>query len=228
MHAFLQHAHTQRAVDEPAERGGAPDLLVVAAFRVEAHDERGLAEGAAERREVRRQIAAARFLARLDEHQAARQPHPLLFQRGDRGERAEHRVAIVRRAAPVEPSVADHRLPGSEAGQPAGELRLLVEVPVEQHGTRQLSRHVDQQERGAARQTAHLDARAGKRLGAAPVRHQLHRRLHVTVALPVRVELRRLVGDAHVRDQPLDDGVVPGLLDRARQALLVHGFVSCV
>jgi len=39
---------------------------------------------------MRGQIAAAAFFAGLDQYQAARQPHLLLLQRGDRRERAEH------------------------------------------------------------------------------------------------------------------------------------------
>ncbi len=205
MHALGEHAHPQRADQIAAQRGRAPHLIVVAALRVQAHHERGLPKGRAQGLEVRRQIVAAAFFAGLDQYQAARQAHLLLLQRGDRRERAEHRVAVVGGAAAVELALADHRLPGSQTRQPAGEFRLLVQMPVEQHAPRQLARHLDQQQRRPAGQAPHLHAHPGQRLPAAPLRHELYRRLHVSVAFPLRIEHQRLVGNAHVRDQPVDD-----------------------
>ena len=60
---------------------------------------------------------------------AAGGPHGLEGRDG-----RERRVAVVGAAAPVEAVAVDDRLPRAEAGAPARERRLLVEVPVEQHG----------------------------------------------------------------------------------------------
>src|SRR6185312_15533789 len=49
---------------------------------------------------VERQVVAAAFLARLDQDGAARMRHALRLQRQDRGQRAEHRIAVVGAAAP--------------------------------------------------------------------------------------------------------------------------------
>ena len=58
-----------------------------------------------ERVEIRGQVVAAALLAGLDEPDAARVGDALRLQRGDRGERREHRVAVVGAAASVELAV---------------------------------------------------------------------------------------------------------------------------
>jgi len=222
VHALGEHAHPQSADQVAAQRSGAPDLAVIAALGIETHDQRGLAERRTEGLQMCRQIVAAALLAGFDEHHAARQGYPLLLEHGNRRERAEHRVTVIGGAAAVESAVADDRLPGSKSRQPAGEFRLLVEMPVEQHAAGQLAGHVDEQQRRTPRQAPHLDTRAGQCLPAAPLGHQCDRCLHVTVTLPLRIEHRRLVRNAHIGDQALDDRLVPGPADRGLQPLKIH------
>ena len=57
---------------EPAQRRGRPQLVVVRAAGVEAHDERQLADARREVIDVRGQVVAAALLARLDQDDAAR------------------------------------------------------------------------------------------------------------------------------------------------------------
>src|SRR5690606_18996955 len=120
-----QHVDAQRARHVAAQRGREPELVVVAAFGIEADDERRLAEPVGERVDVRGQIRAAAFLAGLDQDHAARVRDALVGERAQRAQRAEHRVAVVRAAAAVELAVAEHRRPRGEAFGPTGELGLL-------------------------------------------------------------------------------------------------------
>ena len=133
MHAFLQHLDREVAAGQAAQRGRAPQLVVVAAARIQAHHQRRLADAVGEVVDVGRQVVAAGFLAGLDQDHAARVRRALLLQRLDRGERAEDRVAVVGAAAAVQPVALDHRLPRAQALVPAGHFRLLVEVAVQQH-----------------------------------------------------------------------------------------------
>ena len=127
-----------------------------------------------ERIDVGRQVVAAALLARLDQHRrSARAATPCALQRLDRGERGEDRVAVVGAAAAVEPVVLDHRRPRPEALAPAGHLRLLVEVAVEQHGRRRspVAGHVDEDHRRAALEAHDLERQARRsRLRAHPAR----------------------------------------------------------
>src|SRR2546421_9897526 len=59
-------------------------------------------------------LPISRFLARLDQHDAARVRHALRLQRLDRRERGEGRVAVVGGAAAVELVAAPHRRPRAE------------------------------------------------------------------------------------------------------------------
>src|SRR5439155_17554081 len=115
VHALREHLGREDAADHAAERGRAPELLVVAAARVEAHDQARRAELRLERVDVVGQVRAPALLARLDEHDAARVARPLLLQRLDRGERGEGGVAVVADAAAVELVAAAHRRPGPGA-----------------------------------------------------------------------------------------------------------------
>ena len=110
----------------------------------------------------------------------------LRFESGNGGQRAEGGVAVVRRTPPIKLAVAQHRLPGAETRQPAGEFRLLVEVAIKEDRARKLARDIDQQHGRAAWKPADLDAHAGNRLGAAPVGHELHGGVHVSVGFPLR------------------------------------------
>jgi hypothetical protein len=95
-------------------------------------------------------------------------------------------------------------------------------MAVEQHAARQLAGDVGEQQRSTAGQAMHLDPHARKRLLTAPRGHQLHRLLHVSVALPLRIEQRGLVRNAHIGGKPIDDRPVPGPGDEAGQPLEIH------
>src|SRR6185437_4287555 len=169
--AFLQHPHVQKAHQVAPKRGRAPHLIVVAAFSVQADDERGVADRIAQRLEMRGKIAAAAFFRRFYQEDTSGKRHALRFERGDGSERAEDGVAIVRRATAIELPVAQYGLPGTETGQPAGEFRLLVEVSVEEHGSRKLAAHTDAQHARAAAKHAHINPPCGEVLAGAPVRY---------------------------------------------------------
>ena len=121
----------------------------------------------------------------------------------DREQRRERGVAVVGAAAAVEPVALDHRRPRAEAVAPAGHLRLLVEVAVEQHGVVGRPRVG-----GAGSPSRSAGVRPGSSWtstvrpaigrGRAPVADQLDGRVHVAVRVPVGVEHRRHVGDADV------------------------------
>ena len=97
-----------------------PQLVVVAAARVEAHDQRRLAD--ARRRGGRRRTAgrSCRIPRRpRSGRRSARAAMPCCLQRLDRGERAEDRVAVVGAAAAVEPVALEHRLPRARGRRPS-------------------------------------------------------------------------------------------------------------
>jgi hypothetical protein len=131
--ALGQHLDLQHAGDHAAQRGGHPQAVVVARAGVQADHQRDIAQPRLEQVDVDRQVVGARFLAGLDQADAARARHALLVQRQQRGDRRVDRVAVVGAAAAVEPVALQDGSPGPEPFAPAGELRLLVEVAIQQH-----------------------------------------------------------------------------------------------
>ncbi len=232
MHAFLQHLHAQVAAGQPAQRGGAPQLLIVAAARIQAHHQRWLADACGQMVDVGRQVVAAGFLAGLDQHHAARMRQALGAQRQYRRQQTEDRVTIVGATAPVQLVVAQHRLPWAEVRIPAGHFRLLVQVAVQQHGVVARfgtgCRNLDEDQRRAAFEAHHLDLHALDGLRARPGFHQGDRLLHVAVRDPIGVEHRRFIGDANVIDQLRDDLAVPGVADELVDLGAVHGDSECM
>jgi hypothetical protein len=86
MRALGEHAHRELAHEVAAQRGGTPELLVVAAFRIQTHHQRGLADTRAERIEVRRQVDTAAFLRCLDHQHTAGEWNFLRLEGGDGGQ----------------------------------------------------------------------------------------------------------------------------------------------
>ena len=215
MHAFLQHLDREIAAGQTAQRCGAPQLLVVAAAGVQADHQRRLADAIGKVVDVGRQVVAAGFLAGLDQHHAARMRHALLLQCLDGGQRAEDRIAVVGAAATIQLVALDHRHPRAQVIVPAGHLRLLVQMAVQQHGVGagfgSCRRDFDEDQRRAAFKAHHFHLHARYRLRLRPALHQLDRLFHVPVGHPILVEHRRLVGDADVLDQLRDDVVIPFL-----------------
>ncbi len=80
MHALVEDAHGEGARQHAAQRGGEPELVVIAAAGIEADDESGRADPRRQMIDVERQIVAARFLARLNEDDATRMRDALIVQ----------------------------------------------------------------------------------------------------------------------------------------------------
>jgi hypothetical protein len=150
--------------------------------------------------------------------------HGLVLERGDSGKRAEHGVAVIGAAAAIELVALADGGPWAAAVAPAGHLRLLVEMAVEQHAVIARARNVDQYDRRALRQPHHLEARPGDagELAPGPAGQQRHRVVHIAMRHPIRVEGRRFVGNADVVDELRHDLVGPALLDKARELGLIH------
>ena len=188
VHAFGQHLDREQAIDDAPERRRAPELVVVAAARVETDHEIRLADAGGELLHVGGQVGAAALLARLDQDQTARMRHPRALHRFDRGEGTEHRVAVVLGPAAIEPIPAADGLPGTEPVVPAHHLRLLVAVAVEQDGLRRRAGHVEQHHRRASGDPERLDGQALDGPAPAPVLDQRDGALDVAIGHPVRVE----------------------------------------
>ena len=71
MHALGQHVDRQRANQVAAQRSRAPELVVIAAFGIEANHEARRANAICKGLDVVRQVVAAAFLAGLDQYEAA-------------------------------------------------------------------------------------------------------------------------------------------------------------
>src|SRR5580698_5170203 len=215
MHALGEHIDRQRTDDVSAQRAGEPEPLVVAGLRVETHHETWSSDIGGERLDVRRQVDAAALLARLDEHDAARVRDIVRLQRRDGRERGEDGIAVVGGASAIQAAVAEHRLPGSETLLPAGEFGLLVEMAVEQYGVAPsvtLRRHLDEDQRRAAREPRDAQGQSGDGLTPGPLGHELDRALHMAMPFPVRIEQRGLVRDAYVLAERGNDRLIPDII----------------
>ncbi len=115
VHSLLENVDAEGARDEPAEGGGAPHLLVVAAAGVETDDERGRADLRRVLLNVERQVGAAALLGGLDEDNAPGVGITLGLQSHHRRKRAKQRVPVVSTATPVQ--LAVHNLQCSETNE---------------------------------------------------------------------------------------------------------------
>ena len=216
VHAFGQHVDAQVELHQPAQRRARPQSVVVSARRVEAHHQFDVTEPVRERLDVRGQIRAATFLRRLDEDDAARVALPAGAHGLDGGERGERGVAVVGAAASVETVTLDPWFPRAEAVVPPRHLRLLVEVAVEQHGSGRRGvrgRYVTHDHGRAPRQPVDRQGQAFDASGGEPVADELDSAFHVSVGFPVRIECRRLVGNADVVLQDRHDPA-PGVVNK--------------
>ena len=143
MHALGEHVHGQGAGGNAAQRGGQPQLVVIAAAGIEADDEGRAADPVGKMVDVKRQVVAAGFLAGLDHHHAARVRHALFVQREQGRQGAEHGVAVIGAAAAIEFVAFEAGDPRPVSLRPADHFRLLVEVAVEQHRVASLAGNVE-------------------------------------------------------------------------------------
>src|SRR5690606_40941006 len=109
--AFLQYLDAQRAEQVASQGIRHPELIVVAAFRVETDHERRLTDPICERVDIGGQVRAAAFLATFDQDHAARVRNTLVGQRAQCDQRAEDGIAVVGAAATVEATVVQYRRP---------------------------------------------------------------------------------------------------------------------
>ena len=135
VHAFASARAPRGAADQAAQRGGAPQPVVVAAARVEAHDERGLADARREVVDVRTAGRSCRDSSQASISTRSARAAALFRERLMAVSEREHRVAVVGAAAAVElVALAARASTARGPSRPAGHLRLLVEVAVQQHG----------------------------------------------------------------------------------------------
>ena len=211
VHALGQHFDRQHAVHEAAQRGRAPELLVVAAARIEADDEVGRADPRRERFEIRRQVVAAALLAALDQDRAARVRRGLRSLQRARAPRSRRtprsrrprrrgrracRRAMTRRPRPIarrasRPSPAACR-GGRRAARSAFSGRALRGTSMNSTGVRPSRRTTS-------------SFMPGHRVLPAPARRELDRGVDMAVLRPVLVEVRRLGRDPDVLGQRGND-----------------------
>ena len=220
--ALGQHVGAQGACQVAAQRGRAPELLVVAALGVEADDKVRRADAVLELFDVVGQVEAARLFAALDQHHAARMRNALFLQRSNRRQRTEHGITVVRAAAAVKLAVLDRRLPGIEILGPAAEFRLLVVVTVKEHHVVGITGDLGKQHWRAAFDAHDLHRHAFYGLGLAPCFELLHRLFHVAVLFPVGIEMWRFVRQPYVVAEFGNDRAVPKVVDEFFGFLVIH------
>ncbi len=205
------------AADQATQRGGAPELLVVATAAVEADDEVRRADALLQVIDVGRQVEAAALFAGFDEHHAAVVGDALLLERGDGGERGVGGVTVVGAAAAIELVALAHGDPRALALVPTLHLRLLVAVPVKQRravvATAAEGRDLDEDHRRALLDAHDLHGHVLQRMLGAPATDVLDRRVEVSVLGPLRIEVRAERRDADVRLELGDDRVVEAPID---------------
>ncbi len=219
MHAFTQKRYFQRAHDDPAQRSGGPQLVVVGATGIEAHDQRQLTDPRRQVFDVCRQIIAARLFAGLDQHDRARVRLLVSAQRRQRRQRSEDRVTVIGSATPIQLVALEHGLPGAEPLTPAGHFRLFVEMPVEQHAVARSAasaRYVDEDHWRAFAELHDLERGTLRERLARPARQERNSAIHVPRLLPLRVERRALVRDRDVTHQRGQDRIREAFFDPLR------------
>ena len=222
MHALGQHIDGEVANDRAAQRRRHPQLLIVAASAVETDHETRRADARLQQVDVGGEIGRAALLAAFDDHDDPRVRDVLLLQRADRADRGEDRVAVVGAAAAVEAAVAQHRRPRPQPLLPPDHGRLLVEVPVHEHGRGGVAIDLDEEYRRAVVDLVHLDGEAGDVLLLDPALGQGDGLMHVSVRSPLGIEEGRLVGDGDVTLKSRDDRRAPDVVDALRDLVGIH------
>ncbi len=225
MDSFGQHFDLERAAGQAAQRGGEPELVVVASAGIQADHQRDLAQPRTQRVDVGQQVVRAAFLAGFDDADDARMRHALCLDRLQRCDARVHRVAVVGAAAAVQQAVLVLGRPRAEVVAPAGELGLLVEVAVHQHGVCHRGaggRNFEEQHRRAAFEPNDLELQSLDLLSLDPLRGIAQHGLEIAVRRPILVEAGRLRGDRDVVGQLPDDVGVPLRGDIGQGALGVE------
>jgi hypothetical protein len=216
VHAFRQDFHGEQRADHAAQRGRAPELVVVPAPGVEADHQVRLADLRRAGFHIGGQIGAAALLACLDQHDEPRVRRARPLHGFDGRERAEGRVAVVLSPAPVEAIAPPHGRPGPEAFAPPDHLGLLVAVAVEQDGLGRRPRHFHQDDGRAAGETDGLDREAFDGPAPAPLLDEGGRLVDVAVRGPVGIEGRRLGRNLDVAGERGKDVFLPAALNKSQ------------
>ena len=136
----------------------------------------------------------------------------LRLERLQRGDARVDRIAVVGAAAAVEHAVLVLGRPRAEVVAPAGELGLLVQVAVHQHGLAHVGaggRHFEEEHRRAAFEPHDLQLQALDLLRLDPGGGVAQHGVEVAVLRPVLVEAGRLGRDGDVVGELADDVAVP-------------------
>ena len=191
----------EHAAGHAAQAVGEPKLVVVASARVQAHHQADIAQAGLGGIDVVQQVVGAAFLASLDQADDARVRHILGFQGLDGRNGGVGGIAVVRTATSVELAVVDLGCPRAQVAAPAGELGLLVQMAVHQHGGldphaprpawfaapkgalggRPRSGHPKEQHRCATRQAHHFQFQTGDLLRLDPGGGVAHHGVEVAV-----------------------------------------------
>ena len=160
------------------------------------------------------------------------------LERLDGGHAGVHRVAIVCTAAAVQLAVVDLGGPGAEIAAPAGELGLLVEVAVHEHGLARCGRgravlprtgrDLEEQHRrarlpGRIVQAKDLELQTRHLLRLHPVGCALQDPVQQTMLGPIGIKSRRLGGHLDVALQFGHDALGPGFVHMGLQGLGLQG-----
>src|SRR6266851_1596880 len=223
MDTFGENLDAEFSADQAAQRCRRPELVVIAASRIQRDAQAWLPDTLTEMLNIMRQVETAALFASLDDDDASRMRNRMRLQRTDRAETREHRVPIVGAAAAIKTIALEHRIPRAETSTPTGHLRLLVHVPIEQHAIFGVTGNIREQQRRAARESHNFHRHPLQRLAARPILEARDRAIHVPMRLPVAIESDRLVRDPDVLDQFGNHGLFPEPIDVTAYRCLIHG-----
>ena len=193
MHAFSENFHLQHTTGHATQRSCQPELVVVASARIQADHQPHIPQPRAQGIDIRQQVVGAAFFAGFDQADDARVRHVLRLQGLNGGDAGVHRVAIVGAATAKQLAVFVLGRPGPEVVAPAGELGLLVQVAIHQHGFGGAGfggRHFEKHHRRAPFHPDNLQLEAFHLLRLNPGRRIAHHGVDMAMAGPVLVKGR--------------------------------------
>jgi len=217
VHTLREDVHPEVAVDDTTEGVGHPEPIVVAGPGVEADHQIRSADLLGIRREVSGQITTPAFLVRLDEDDDPRKRESLSSQDLESGDGCEGRIPVVSETATVELVALEHGVPCGQPFSPAVEWRLLVEMSVEEYRPGSFPREFHEDDGSTivallVLERELLDRETENGLRVRPVHEELDGAIHVTVFLPLRIEVRRHVLSPSELAERQKDRVLPDTL----------------
>ena len=212
VNALCEDFHFEGAARHAAQRGREPQLVVVAGARIQADHQADFAEPVFQCRHVGQQIVGAAFFAGFNQADDAGMGHALRLQGLHRRNAGVDRVAVVGTAASVQQAILVLGRPGAEVVAPAGELWLLVEMAVHQHGVghgRTGGRHFEEQHRRTPFESNDFQCEAFYLLRFGPGGGVAQHGFQMAMGCPLGIKTRRLRGNGDVLGKLPDDVVVP-------------------